>query len=178
MGISIREFARRDGCSDMLVRKAIKAGRLPALADGTLDPLLVGSGWRKANRRGQAKVPSAPADLQEIAHQAVRIEGRAPYTLVEAERIKANYLALLRQLQYDRESGAVAPIDEIAAAVASEYAIVRNNLLGIPAKLAPRLCLLRSAEELRAALETEICEVLENLSADAAYRLKESEQEP
>ena len=114
MGISIREFARRDGCSDMLVRKAIKRGRLHALADGTLDPQLVGSGWRKANRRGQPKVPPAPADLEEIADQAVRIEGRAPYTLVEAERIKANYLALLRQLQYDRESGAVAPIDEDA----------------------------------------------------------------
>ena len=78
MGISIREFARRDGCSDMLVRKAIKAGRLPALADGTLDPLLVGSGWRKANRRGQPKVPPAPADLQEIAHQAVASKGGRP----------------------------------------------------------------------------------------------------
>lgn len=166
MGISIREFARRDGCSDMLVRKAIKAGRFPVLADGTLDPRLVGSGWRKANRRGRPKVPPAPADLQKIADQAVRIEGRAPYTLVEAERIKANYLALLRQLQYDRESGAVVAVDEVAAAVGAEYAIVRNNLLGLPTKLAPRLCLLRNAEEVRAVLEREICAVLEDLTID------------
>lgn len=41
-GISIREFARRDGCSEGTVRKALKAGRLAALADGTLDPELIG----------------------------------------------------------------------------------------------------------------------------------------
>ncbi|TMV49259.1 hypothetical protein FGG78_40180, partial [Thioclava sp. BHET1] len=48
-GISIREFARRDGCSDTAVRKAIKDGRLRKLDDGTLDPDLVGTGWRPGN---------------------------------------------------------------------------------------------------------------------------------
>jgi hypothetical protein len=174
LGISIREFARRDGCSDMLVRKAIKTGRLHALADGTLDPQFVGSGWRKANRRGEPKVPPPSADLQKIADQAVRIEGRAPYTLVEAERIKANYLAMLRQLQYDRESNAVVLIEEVGAAVEAEYRVVRERLLAIPGKLVHTLFSLRSAEEVRAALNAEICEALQNLSADAAYRLEQS----
>ena len=40
-GLSIREFARREGCSDTLVRRAITQGRLKAKKDGTLDPALI-----------------------------------------------------------------------------------------------------------------------------------------
>lgn len=47
-GISIREFARREGCSEGAVRKAIKAGRLATLADGTLDADLIGT-WRTSH---------------------------------------------------------------------------------------------------------------------------------
>lgn len=50
-GISIREFARRDGCNDKLVRRAIEKKKLAPLEDGTLDPKLVGTGWRKQNRK-------------------------------------------------------------------------------------------------------------------------------
>jgi hypothetical protein len=171
MGISIREFARRDGCDEKLVRRALKSGRLAALSDGTIDPQLVGSGWRQANRRKppSSKVgdwPPAPADLEQLADQVVNVEGRAPYSLIEAERIKANYLALLRQLQYDRESGAVVAVDEVAAAVAAEYLVVRNNLLGLPTRLAPRLVLIRDAEQLRAILQAEISKLLEDLRFD------------
>ena len=52
-GISQREFARREGCDPKLIQRAVKSGHLPTLSDGTLDPDLVGSGWRKRNRRGE-----------------------------------------------------------------------------------------------------------------------------
>lgn len=66
-GISIREFARRDGCSDTLVRRAIKDGYLPAFEDGTLNPALVGTPWRKgnnapANPTANRSAPIADAD--------------------------------------------------------------------------------------------------------------------
>lgn len=49
--LSAREFAARENCSHTLVNKAVKQGKLHASADGTIDAALVGSGWRKANRR-------------------------------------------------------------------------------------------------------------------------------
>lgn len=49
-GISIREFARREGCSDTLVRKAISSGKLQISAEKLLDPAQVGTGWKKSNR--------------------------------------------------------------------------------------------------------------------------------
>lgn len=58
--ISKREFARRDGCSEKLVREGVVSGFLPVLASGKLDAALVGTGWRKANRRaGEGADPSA-----------------------------------------------------------------------------------------------------------------------
>jgi 5-methylcytosine-specific restriction endonuclease McrA len=41
-GISRREFARRNGCSDTAIRKRIRSGKLPVRPDGLLDPRLVG----------------------------------------------------------------------------------------------------------------------------------------
>ncbi len=53
--VSVRQFAKLDGCSHTLVQKAIREGKLPVNADGRLDPGLAGSGWRKQNRTGNAR---------------------------------------------------------------------------------------------------------------------------
>jgi hypothetical protein len=53
-GISIREFARREECSDRLVRRAVEQGKLLALSNGKLNPDLVGTGWRHGNRHAAA----------------------------------------------------------------------------------------------------------------------------
>ncbi|MGI4940740.1 MAG: hypothetical protein ACRYHQ_09285 [Janthinobacterium lividum] len=50
--ISIREFARRDGCSEKRVRNAIQTRHLPTCPGKLLPPNLVGTGWREGNRRG------------------------------------------------------------------------------------------------------------------------------
>jgi hypothetical protein len=60
----------------------------------------------------------------------------------------------------------VVAVDEVVAAVAAEYLVVRNNLLGLPTRLAPRLVLIRDAEQLRAILQAEISKLLEDLRLD------------
>lgn len=72
-GISIREFARREGCDDKLVRRAIGRSALPVLSDGTLDPALIGSGWRKANRRAD-KSADTSADTGADTAPSVRTD--------------------------------------------------------------------------------------------------------
>lgn len=71
-GISIREFARRDGCNDKLVRRAIDKGTLKTLADGSLDESLVGSGWRKTNRRNSQTANADTADKRADKPKGVR----------------------------------------------------------------------------------------------------------
>jgi hypothetical protein len=53
-GLSIREFARREGCSDTLVRRAVRDGKLKALQGGKLDPADIGTAWRPGNANGEA----------------------------------------------------------------------------------------------------------------------------
>jgi len=55
----------------------------------------------------------------------------------DADRRKANYDALLRELEYETKNGAVVSVAEVAAAVGAEYAQVRTRLLAIPAEQAP-----------------------------------------
>ena len=140
---TVSEFARREGVSAQAVAKAIKSGKLTRLPDGTVDPDLVGSGWRRHRRGNTVADQAVPEKIEQLAEA---LSARAPYSLNEATRVKENYLALLRQLEYDAESGAVVPVAEVAAAVTAEYAAVRNQLLGLPAKLAPRLAFMKSAD--------------------------------
>lgn len=74
--VSVREFARLDGCDDKLVRRAIKAGKLPISAEGKLDPALVGTGWRKQNRRA-ADSADIGADTRKMSASNVRTPKRA-----------------------------------------------------------------------------------------------------
>ncbi|HEY8622695.1 MAG TPA: hypothetical protein VIM74_02420, partial [Casimicrobiaceae bacterium] len=171
LGISIREFARRDGCNEKLVRRFIKDGRLGALADGTLDPALVATGWRLNNRRALDVVIGNNADSSAAANAAralamVSSPGGAPYSRTEAERIAANYLARHRQLEFDIKSGAVIPTADAGRMVGEEYARVRTRLLAIAAEQAPRIFALKSAAEVQDALMACVVEALEELSFD------------
>jgi hypothetical protein len=75
--VSIREFARLDGCSDKLVRRAISEGKLTLSADGKLDAGLAKSGWRRTNRRA-AEGADIGADTAQMSAPAVRATPRAP----------------------------------------------------------------------------------------------------
>jgi phage terminase Nu1 subunit (DNA packaging protein) len=105
-------------------------------------------------------------DLELTAARLLSDDGAELWSKADAERVKENYAARLKQLEYDRESSKVVEIDDVVVAVASEYAIVRNRLLGIGAKLAPDLATLQSAEEIMALIDEEIIEALNELTID------------
>jgi phage terminase Nu1 subunit (DNA packaging protein) len=86
----------------------------------------------------------------------------------EARRFKENYLGLMAQLEYDRDSGLVVDVTEVAKAVGSEYAKVRTRLLSIPAEQAPRLHRCKTPAELQDMLQEIITEALEELTRDGA----------
>lgn len=86
----------------------------------------------------------------------------------EARCFKENYLGLKAQLEYDRDSGQVIDVSEVAKAVGSEYAKVRTRLLSIPAEQAPRLHRCKTPAELQDMLQEVITEALEELTRDGA----------
>lgn len=171
VGISIREFARRAECDDKVVRRKVKSEHIQLLADGTIDPRYLEIDWRSGDA-----LPADSADtfglsadtetLDDVADKIASIEGRAQWSKAEAERVKENYAALLRQLEYDRESGLVVEIDDVVIAVASEYALVRNKLLNIGSRVAPDISTMDSPEEIKALIDKHVIEALKGLTLD------------
>lgn len=155
-GVSIREFARREECSDTLVRRAIKAGRLQAFDDGTLDPDLVGTGWRAtAPSRANTTVQTAntqvctegfagsqpdDGDDETLEARAGRLiaAGEVPtHDYAEALRRKENYLALLKQLEYEQKSGALVPLEDAETILFDQARAQRDAWLNWPTRVGP-----------------------------------------
>jgi hypothetical protein len=163
--VSVRAFAKLDGCSDKLVRNAINDGKLPVSADGKVDPSLAGTGWRKGNRRAAAgadfgaQVPEKsarttrrrsagakgsapeldeidPLELDDEDFVAAVLAGRFR-TTGAAERVKENALAVRRLLDARREAGDVVDI-EVAEAVLFEQArAIRDAWMNWPSRVGP-----------------------------------------
>ena len=175
-GVSKSEFARREGCDESLVRRKVKSGHLVAFADGTIDPALVGSGWRKGSRKQSdssdtsdkpvVRGPTDRAAQKILDDQPISIDGRTFHSKAQAERMKENYLAKLRQIDFDRAAGAVVDIDDVVNIVVAEYQLVRNKLLALGARIAPRVAVMKSAEEVKALIDREVNSALEELAFD------------
>ena len=71
MGVSNRAYAKIKGVSESSVRKAIKAGRLTPLPDGSLDPNVADRQWsQNTNVRMNTSAPSSPATTSGSLLQA------------------------------------------------------------------------------------------------------------
>lgn len=88
-GVSIREFARREGCSDTLVRRAIGQGKLKKLGDGTVDSALVGSGWNKTNRAAASGANAGANSAPPVRSMAGRPKRIAPPEAPSAGEVEA-----------------------------------------------------------------------------------------
>ncbi|WP_175950368.1 hypothetical protein [Burkholderia sp. BCC0405] len=145
--VSIREFARLEGVSDTLVHRALKAGRLVRAPDGGIDRTLVGSAWHANPKRGDvakasantaansANTPAAPGTTATLAG------GNPPKGVAygEALRLKENWIALLRRLEYEHKSGALIELSAAQRVVFDLCREQRDAWLAWPARIAPFL---------------------------------------
>jgi hypothetical protein len=194
------EFARRRGVTPARVSQWKVSGNIAITPDGRVDVEAsewMLADRPAQNRGGKVKPPPAepPKEKQkpgpkpknrperldvdvvgDSASKALKAiedmvaEGKGLVSHAEAARLKENYLAKLRELEYDVKSGAVVEVAEVGKKVAAEYAAVRAGLLAIPSKTAPMIALMREAEEVSAALTAAIGQALEALTFDQVPR--------
>jgi phage terminase Nu1 subunit (DNA packaging protein) len=116
-----------------------------------------------AVRERPAAAPGAPVETAAILSQSpAKIAEAMGWTTAEAQRVKEIYLALIRRQEYEVSQGKLVEIEAVAVQVESEYAVVRERLLGVPGKLAAKLVGLERAE-IDAALFAEVSEALNEL---------------
>lgn len=158
--VTQREFAKLAGCDEKQVRRAIASGKLKPDAGGKLDPALVNSGWRRPIR--SSKVVADSADISKVSAKSVRsvrtkdpivTEGDSPteaaakivvalgaeHKLTEAIRIKENFNALLKQLEYEQKSGSLVDLDVARTALFNGARAARDSWLNWPMRVGPKI---------------------------------------
>jgi phage terminase Nu1 subunit (DNA packaging protein) len=123
---------------------------------------------RKTVTQAASEVTLAPGESADDAAGRILTGAVELLDFDEARCFKENYLGLKAQLEYDRDSGLVVDVTEVAKAVGAEYAKVRTRLLSIPAEQAPRLHRCKTPAELQDILQEIITEALEELTRDGA----------
>lgn len=83
----------------------------------------------------------------------------------------------IKEVEAARVEGTVEEISEIERSRVALVMFVRQRLLGIPAKLAPRLAAFNTPAQIQSALEKEIEEILTQLSEPAFIARADSESE-
>lgn len=134
-------------------RRAIAASK--SIAHGYLDEL----NQRQRGEREDARPPSGgSAGSSTVKSQYDR-----------ARAMREAFSASLQRLEYDRKSGAVVLVSDVARLVSEEYAHVRRRLLAIPAEQAVRVHRAKSVADVQEVLHEVISEALEALTRDREY---------
>jgi hypothetical protein len=146
--VSQAEFARLRGVSRKTVTAWKRQERLLLTSDGKVD--VAGSEKLLALRPGiyrGGKIKAAPGEKQATGKDVPPILDRSPeeiadstkWTLIEAQRVKEVYLALLRKQEFEIEQGELVEIEAVGREVEREYSMVRERLLTIPGKVSASL---------------------------------------
>ncbi|MBY3175635.1 hypothetical protein HFO27_13440 [Rhizobium leguminosarum] len=150
-------YAAYKGVSRQTVTDWKKTGLLHFVNGGDVD--FVATDKRLADQGIRQPVD---ADLTDSSFTA---DGDGLWSKADAETVKENYAARLKQLEYDRESSAVVTIDDAATIIAGEFGLVRDRLRQLGAEISPGLADLTSAAEIKAAIDAAVIEALTDLSA-------------
>ncbi|WP_432343381.1 hypothetical protein WMC41_11860 [Shinella yambaruensis] len=170
IGISIREFARRAGCDDKVVRRKVKTKHIHLLKDGTIDPAYLDVNWRSGDllplsAQGHIAVRDADTNGPLVAALGLMsADGEELWSKADAEKVKENFNARLKQIEFERESTQVVTIDDAIAHLRSECGIVRERCRSIGDDVAPRLFGMMSAAEVKAAIDAAVVAALADLA--------------
>ncbi len=97
--------------------------------------------------------------------RVTEIDGEPLWSRADAEAVKENYAARLKQLEFERESALVVTVDEAARHILNEFGVVRQRCRSIGADVAPRLSGMASAAEIKAAIDDAVVAALADLAA-------------
>ncbi|CAK7255586.1 MULTISPECIES: hypothetical protein [unclassified Shinella] len=103
----------------------------------------------------------AGSELTELT----ALDGVELWSRADAETVKENYAARLKQLEFERESALVVTVDEAARHIVDEFGVVRQRCRSIGAEIAPKLVDMTSAAEIKAAIDDVVVAALADLSA-------------
>jgi hypothetical protein len=157
-------FAKLHGVSRAAAYKWKRRGLIVSTPDGKVEVA-------ESNRRLAERAPVFRGGrARGLAHgpKSDPEPGSDPETWTTAEAVRRERIAAarLRELELAEKAGAVVPIADVVGAVTAEYHIVRTGLLGVASKLAHRLAAATTPEAAGALVDTEVRQILTELTQD------------
>lgn len=138
MGLSIRAYARHRGVSDTAVHKAIRAGRITTLADGTLDAQIADEEWAK-----NTEAPNPPGTRQRVVSGRAAGEGSdAPAggtSLLQARTVNEVVKAQTNKVRLARLKGELVDRNQAIAQVFKLARTERDAWLNWPARISAQM---------------------------------------
>jgi hypothetical protein len=147
MGISIRAYARHRGVSHTAVEKAIAAGRIGTLADGSINPATADAEWER-----NTFYPHDSASPQ----------------YAQARTVHEHYRARLARLDYEERAGQLVSKAEVQVAAFNQYRRFRDAMLNIPDRISAQLAAEPDAARVYEILAAEIRKALGDFADGAA----------
>ena len=166
--ITQSEYARRRGCTEGAVRRAVRDGRI-SLIDGKIDPVAADAQWARNTRVRAGSRATDDANLQAPAGPArgrSDEDGDDGYWVSKARREKAE--ADLAELKLSEQRGELVRAADVRAAQARRLAALRESLLQLPARLAPVLAAEVDAARCHDTLQAELHALLEQMTEGVA----------
>ena len=164
--ITQSEYARRRGCTEGAVRRAVRDGRI-SLIDGKIDPVAADAQWARNTRVRAGSRATDDANLQPGNGAPGRgsradEDGDDGYWHSKARRERAE--ADLAELKLAEQRGELVRADAVRAAQARRLAALRESLLQLPPRLAPVLAAQADAGRCHDLLQLELHQVLEHMT--------------
>lgn len=138
-GITLDEAAQRRGVTRRAIERGVQRGKYTKLADGSIDPTSVAGPPERGPRAADGHYGRI-----RTAHEALK--------------------ARLTQLELEVRSGQKIDLQETRLIWFRKVRAVRDRFLDLPARLAAPLAGMGDVAEIRAYLEREIRQVLEELA--------------
>lgn len=178
---SLRAYARYrqemglDGGTLAGVQRAIASGRIVREQDGSIDFEKADAAWlnntaptvSSRTARHRAAQPNAPAVGEATRPAQNRAAVKVGGAYQQARTLREGFLAQLSELEYRRKAGDLVVLSEVEKEWSSIMSVIRNRMLLLPAKLAPRLAALTDARECHVAIDGELRAALAQLAEDS-----------
>ncbi len=158
--ITQTEYARRRGCSEAAVRRAITDGRITTV-DGRIDPVAADAQWERNTRPRAGSAPASSRPPAAEADAKPRDDSNG-YWVAKSRREQAE--AELSELKLAEQMGQLVRAADIQSAYSRRAAALRESLLQIPSRLSAQLAAESDQARCHDLLQAELHTVLAQLA--------------
>lgn len=170
-GLSVRAYAAHrkrlglSGASPWAVSKALREGRITRTRAGKIDPARADLEWQEKTNEAKQRVGTTNGDeIASAGGNGYLPPGVPPFRVSRA--IREAYEARIRQLKFEEESGRLVDAEAVRRETYRLGRAFRDKMLSLPERVAARCAAERSQVKIRALLDAEVRQLLEEQAGE------------